>query len=211
VDFHLVRPILPRLFLQGRGDCTKILNLERKSRSTQHCAGSGDHLKCSIGWSIEQAGPTIVIEFRSGSGLIKVSREKSNQRQKEGKVEMQAYLPILIVFIFVLGFAVTNILLSHLIGRRRDTRAKLMPYECGMDPVGSAHQRFSVKFYLVAMLFILFDIEAIFLVPWAVVFRSLIERLSRPFVFFEMMAFIAVLFVGYIYVWKKGLFEWNRG
>lgn len=124
---------------------------------------------------------------------------------------MQDYLPILIVFVFVLGFAVTNILLSHLIGRRRDTRAKLMPYECGMDPVGSAHQRFSVKFYLVAMLFILFDIEAIFLVPWAVVFRSLIERLSRPFVFFEMMAFIAVLFVGYVYVWKKGLFEWNRG
>ncbi len=60
------------------------------------------------------------------------------------------------------------------------------------------------------MLFILFDIEAIFLVPWAVVFRSLIERLSRPFVFFEMMIFIAVLFVGYIYVWRKGLFEWNR-
>ena len=124
---------------------------------------------------------------------------------------MQAYLPILIVFIFVLGFAVTNIVLSHLVGRRRDTRAKLMPYECGMDPVGSARQRFSVKFYLVAMLFILFDIEAIFLVPWAVVFRSLIVRLSRPFVFFEMMAFLAVLFVGYIYAWKKGLFEWNRG
>lgn len=123
---------------------------------------------------------------------------------------MKEYLSILIVFIFVLGFAVTQIVLSHLVGRRRDTRAKLMPYECGMDPVGSAHQRFSVKFYLVAMLFILFDIEAIFLVPWAVVFRSLIERLSRPFVFFEMMVFIAVLFVGYVYVWKKGLFEWNR-
>jgi NADH-quinone oxidoreductase subunit A len=123
---------------------------------------------------------------------------------------MKDYLSILIVFIFVLGFAVTQIVLSHLVGRRRDTRAKLMPYECGMDPVGSARQRFSVKFYLVAMLFILFDIEAIFLVPWAVVFRGLIERLSRPFVFFEMMIFIAVLFVGYIYVWKKGLFEWNR-
>lgn len=123
---------------------------------------------------------------------------------------MKEYLSILIVFIFVLGFAVTQIVLSHLIGRRRDTRAKLMPYECGMDPVGSARQRFSVKFYLVAMLFILFDIEAIFLVPWAVVFRGLIERLSRPFVFFEMMIFIAVLFVGYIYVWRKGLFEWNR-
>jgi NADH-quinone oxidoreductase subunit A len=124
---------------------------------------------------------------------------------------MKDYLPILIVFIFVLGFAVTNIVLSHVIGRRKDTRAKLMPYECGMDPVGSAHQRFSVKFYLVAMLFILFDIEAIFLLPWAVVFRSLITTLSRSFVFIEMMAFIAVLFVGYVYVWKKGLFEWTRG
>jgi NADH-quinone oxidoreductase subunit A len=123
---------------------------------------------------------------------------------------MKEYLPILIVFIFVLGFAVTNIILSHVVGRRKDTRAKLMPYECGMDPVGSAHQRFSVKFYLIAMLFILFDIEAIFLVPWAVVFRSLIASLPRAFVFFEMMIFVAVLLVGYIYVWKKGLFEWNR-
>ena len=123
---------------------------------------------------------------------------------------MKEHLSILIVFIFVLGFAVTQIVLSHLVGRRRDTRAKLMPYECGRDPVGSAHQRFSGEVGLGAMLFILFDIEAIFLVPWAVVFRSLIERLSRPFVFFEMMVFIAVLFVGYVYVWKKGLFEWNR-
>jgi NADH-quinone oxidoreductase subunit A len=123
---------------------------------------------------------------------------------------MKEYLPILLVFIFVAGFAVTNIILAHLIGKHKNTRAKLIPYECGMDPVGSAHQRFSVKFYLVAMLFILFDIEAIFLVPWAVVFRDLIQRLSRPFVFFEMMIFIAVLLVGYIYVWKKGLFEWNR-
>jgi NADH-quinone oxidoreductase subunit A len=121
------------------------------------------------------------------------------------------YLPILIVFVFVAGFAVTNVVLSHFLGRRRDTRAKLIPYECGMDPVGSAHQRFSVKFYLVAMLFILFDIEAVFLLPWAVVFKSLAERLSRPFVFFEMMIFIAVLLVGYIYVWRKGIFEWVRG
>ncbi len=124
---------------------------------------------------------------------------------------MKEYLPILIVFIFIAGFAVTNVALSHVIGRRRDTRAKLIPYECGMDPVGSAHQRFSVKFYLVAMLFILFDVEAIFLVPWAVVFKSLAERLSRPFVLLEMMIFIAVLLVGYIYGWRKGVFEWVRG
>src|SRR5262245_43392743 len=129
---------------------------------------------------------------------------------------MKEYIPILLVFIFVAGFAVTNIVLSHVVGRRKDSRAKLMPYDCGMDPVGSAHQRFSVKFYLIAMLFILFDIEAVFLIPWAVVFKSLIRTLTqngqsgRSFVFFEMMIFIAVLLVGYIYVWKKGLFEWNR-
>ncbi len=123
---------------------------------------------------------------------------------------MKAYVPILIVFVFVLGFAVTNLLLAQIIGKHVNTRAKLMPYECGMDPVGSAHQRFSVKFYLVAMLFILFDIEAIFLVPWAVVFKTLIHTFSRSFVFLEMMVFFAVLLVGYIYVWKKGLFEWNR-
>ena len=123
---------------------------------------------------------------------------------------MKEYIPILIVFVFVAGFAVTNIVLSHLVGKRKDTRAKLMPYECGMDPVGSARQRFSVKFYLIAMLFILFDIEAVFLLPWAVVFRTMIQTLSRPFIFFEMMIFIAVLLVGYVYVWKKGLFEWTR-
>jgi NADH-quinone oxidoreductase subunit A len=123
---------------------------------------------------------------------------------------MSEYLPILLIFIFITGFAVTNIILAYVIGKHKNTRAKLIPYECGMDPVGSAHQRFSVKFYLVAMLFILFDIEAIFLVPWAVVFREMINKISRPFVFFEMMIFIAVLLVGYIYVWKKGIFEWSR-
>jgi NADH-quinone oxidoreductase subunit A len=125
---------------------------------------------------------------------------------------MKEYIPILIVFVFVAGFAVTNIVLSHLVGKRKDTRAKLMPYECGMDPVGSARQRFSVKFYLIAMLFILFDIEAVFLLPWAVVFKTLSRTLTagRSFIFFEMMIFIAVLLVGYVYVWKKGLFEWTR-
>jgi NADH-quinone oxidoreductase subunit A len=125
---------------------------------------------------------------------------------------MREYFPILMIFIFVLGFAVTNIALSHFVGKRIDTREKLIPYECGMDPVGSAHQRFSVKFYLVAMVFILFDIEAIFLVPWAATFRRMITDwgFGRTFAFTEMILFVGVLLVGYIYVWKKGLFEWNR-
>src|ERR1041384_4419759 len=105
------------------------------------------------------------------------------------------YLPILLMFIVAGGFAVGNVILSQFVGQRKRTRTKLMPYECGKDPVGSARERFSVKFYLIAMLFILFDIEVIFLVPWAVVFR----RLSAPayglsnVVFFEMIIFIALL------------------
>ena len=85
-----------------------------------------------------------------------------------------------------------------------------MPYECGKDPVGSAHERFSIKFYMVALLFILFDIEAIFFVPWAVVFRKLAVDISKSFVFTEMMVFIVVLLVGYIYVWRKGILDWRK-
>ena len=86
-----------------------------------------------------------------------------------------------------------------------------MPYECGKDPVGSARERFSVKFYLIAMLFILFDIEVIFLVPWAVVFKTLATPAYglRNLIYFEMIIFIALLLVGYIYVIKKGAFDWS--
>ena len=122
------------------------------------------------------------------------------------------YLPILLIFIVAAGFAVSNIFISQFIGQRNRTRTKMMPYECGKDPVGDARQRFSVKFYLIAMLFILFDIEVIFLVPWAVVFR----RLSAPavglanLIYFEMIIFIVLLLVGYVYVIKKGAFDWNE-
>lgn len=109
------------------------------------------------------------------------------------------------------SFVAFNILnVSRLIGPRLKTREKLMPYECGNDPVGSARERFSVKFYLVCLLFILFDIEAIFLIPWAVVFKKLAAEVSKGFVFTEMMIFIATLFIGYVYVWKKGVFNWNK-
>lgn len=121
------------------------------------------------------------------------------------------YLPILLMFIVALGFAGGNIILSQLVGQRKQTRTKLMPYECGIDPVGSARERFSVKFYLIAMLFILFDIEAIFLIPWAVVFKSMTAEgaMMRNLVYVEMMLFVALLLVGYIYVVKKGAFEWG--
>jgi NADH-quinone oxidoreductase subunit A len=122
------------------------------------------------------------------------------------------YLPILLMFIVAAGFAVGTLILSQFVGQRKRTRTKLMPYECGKDPVGSARERFSVKFYLIAMLFILFDIEVIFLVPWAVVFKSLAAQGTdmRWFVYLEMMVFIGLLLVGYIYVIKKGAFDWGE-
>jgi len=122
------------------------------------------------------------------------------------------YLPILLMFIVAGGFAVGNVLLSQFVGQRKRTRTKLMPYECGKDPVGSARERFSVKFYLIAMIFILFDIEVIFLVPWAAVFKSLASQSDamRWFVYLEMMVFVGLLLAGYIYVVKKGAFDWGE-
>jgi len=123
------------------------------------------------------------------------------------------YLPVLLMFIIAAGFAITFIGLSQLFGQRERTRTKLMPYECGKDPVGSARERFSVKFYLIAMIFILFDIEVIFLVPWAVVFRLLSSPAMgmRNLVYFEMLLFIGLLAAGLIYVIKKGALDWTEG
>ncbi len=119
------------------------------------------------------------------------------------------YLPILLMFLVAAGFAVGNIILSQLVGQHKATRTKTMPYECGKDPVGSARERFSVKFYLIAMVFILFDIELIFLIPWAVVFRKFMAEGLGALIYVEMMLFVVLLLVGYVYVWKKGLFEWG--
>jgi NADH-quinone oxidoreductase subunit A len=122
------------------------------------------------------------------------------------------YLPILLMFIVAAGFAVVNIFISQFVGQRKRTRTKMMPYECGKDPVGTARERFSVKFYLIAMIFILFDIEVIFLVPWAVVFKTLAGPTYglRTLIYVEMMLFVALLLAGYIYVIKKGAFDWSE-
>jgi len=114
------------------------------------------------------------------------------------------YLPLLIHFIVAGALTTWIVLISWRIGYRRPTRAKLSPYECGMVPVGDAQQRFSVKFYLVAMLFILFDVEAVFLYPWAVILRRL-----KMFGFWEMLVYIAIVLVGFFYVWKKGVLDWG--
>src|ERR1700704_5125489 len=106
------------------------------------------------------------------------------------------YLPLLIHFLLAGALACAIVLLSWVIGYRRPTRAKLSPYESGMTPVGDARQRFSVKFYLVGMLFILFDVEAVFLYPWAVILRRL-----KMFGFWEMLVYISVVFVGFFFIW----------
>jgi NADH-quinone oxidoreductase subunit A len=115
------------------------------------------------------------------------------------------YLPLLVHFLLAGAFAGAVVTLSSIIGYRRPTRAKLSPYECGMTPVGDARGRFSVKFYLVAMLFILFDVEAVFLYPWAVILRQL-----KMFGFWEMLVYIGIVLVGYFYIWKKGALDWGE-
>lgn len=119
------------------------------------------------------------------------------------------YLPIALMFLVAVGFAAGNVLLSQLVGQHKATRTKTMPYECGKDPVGSARERFSVKFYLVAMIFILFDIELIFLLPWAVVFKSFATNGLGTLIYVEMMTFVVLLLVGYVYIRKKGILEWG--
>ena len=114
------------------------------------------------------------------------------------------YFPILILLVISTVLAAVVILLSTFLGPRHPTQRKLEPYESGMTPLGPAQRRMPIKFYLVAVLFILFDIEVIFFYPWAVVFRQL-----GLFAFIEMLVFVGILLVGYVYAWKKGALEWE--
>lgn len=115
-----------------------------------------------------------------------------------------AYLPIVLLVVIAICFGLGALVLSSFVGPKKPSKIKLQPYECGCDPVGSARERFSIKFYLIAMLFILFDIEAVFLYPWSILFKKL-----GMFGLVEMGVFIAILLVGYIYIWKKGALEWE--
>jgi NADH-quinone oxidoreductase subunit A len=115
-----------------------------------------------------------------------------------------AFVPVLIMVIVAIGFAVFTLVASHYLGRRVYDPAKQLPYECGITPVGSARERFHARFYLVAMLFIVFDIEIVFLYPWAVVFKQL-----ALFGLIEMGVFLLILILGFAYVWGKGALEWD--
>jgi NADH-quinone oxidoreductase subunit A len=124
---------------------------------------------------------------------------------------LHTYTPLLLHLLIAMVLAGALTAVSVLVGWRRPSRAKQQPYECGMEPTGDARQPFSVKFYLVAMVFILFDVEAIFLYPWAYIFRDMaMKPETRWYGFVEMMIYIAILLVGYLYLWKKGALDWHK-
>lgn len=132
----------------------------------------------------------------------------------EAPFDLSTYYPVLLYLGIVILFAVGAIVGSWLIGPKRRTAVKLMSYESGMDPIGDARQRFDIRFYLIAILFLVFDVELLFLYPWAVVaYREGLDTLWREafgrIVFWEILAFIASLAVAYIYAWKKGVFAWR--
>ena len=125
--------------------------------------------------------------------------------------QLAQYIPVLFLLAAAIGFAGGTLLVSVLLGKYgKRTRAKDTPYECGKDPIGEGSPRFSVKFYLVAMLFILFDIEVVFLYPWAVVYRDLLaDHATRNLVLGSMVSFLVILFAGYLYALEKKAFDWK--
>jgi len=118
---------------------------------------------------------------------------------------IEVYFPVLLQVVIAMAVAVVMLGLSYLLGKKVRDRVKDLPYESGIVPTGDARQRFSVKFYLVGMLFIVFDIEAIFLYPWAVVYRDL-----KFFGFIEMLVFVILILSGFFYIWKKGALDWSQ-
>ena len=122
---------------------------------------------------------------------------------------IREYLPVLLQIIVAIGFAVSALLVSMLLGKTgKRTPAKDTPYECGMIPQGEGQPRFSVKFYLVAMLFILFDLEIVFMYPWAVVYKEMI--VESKLIFWSMLSFISILMVGYVYALRKGALDFRK-
>ncbi len=125
---------------------------------------------------------------------------------------MEQFYPLLVYVVVLVGFVATNLVLAYVAGPRKRTSVKEMPYESGMDPVGDARQPFDVKFYIVAILFLVFDVELLFLYPWAVsayVETDGIPAALRGTVFAVMLVFMATLVIAYIYAWRKGVFRWR--
>ena len=117
------------------------------------------------------------------------------------------YLPILALMVLATVVPLAILVITHILGPRKPSERKLSVYESGMPPVGDAHPKFSIKFYIIGMLFILFDIEIVFMYPWAVIYKQWIS--TSTFILIEGLVFIGILLVGYIYAWKKGALEWE--
>jgi NADH-quinone oxidoreductase subunit A len=130
-------------------------------------------------------------------------RDRGERKMQNGYLD--TYAPLLLMFLLACGLAGALIAVSTLVGKHKRTPEKDQPYECGIRPTGDAREPVSVHFYMVALIFILFDIEAIFLYPWALVYRDL-----NLFGFVEMVLYIIILLAGYIFLWKKGALDWNR-
>ena len=125
------------------------------------------------------------------------------------EMQIREYLPVLMLGILAVVFSFGMLVMSVVLGKKgKRTPVKDTPYECGMLPVGPGSTRLSVKFYLVAMLFILFDIEVVFLYPWAVIYRQMLKE-NAALILGSMLSFLGILFIGYIYALKKGAFDWK--
>ncbi len=119
-------------------------------------------------------------------------------------VMLDAYIPIFLFILVALGFAIFTLMVAGLVHPRRYNRVKLQPYECGIEPLTDARDRYSVRYYLVAMLFVIFDVETVFMFPWAVIMDEL-----ALFGLIEMLVFLSILVVGYVYAWRKGALDWT--
>ena len=122
---------------------------------------------------------------------------------------LQPYLPILMILALACVFGCGTLIVSGLIGPRRPNRAKYLAYECGNEPIGEANVRIPVKFYTVALLFLLFDMETVLIIAWAIAFRDPTYAGFQAYAFFVMMFFLLILVVGFLYEWRKGALEWN--
>jgi NADH-quinone oxidoreductase subunit A len=135
----------------------------------------------------------------------------------EPTFDLTTYYPIFIYLVILIGFAVSGLIFSHIVGPHHKSAVKDMPYESGMDPIGDARQHFDVKFYLVAIMFLVFDVEMLFLVPWAVIAygepgpsaTAVLPMALKAPVFWSVLVFLLLLLVAYIYDWRKGVFRWR--
>ena len=122
---------------------------------------------------------------------------------------LEQYFPILLFVVVGLAVGVVPVILGSVLGPRKPDPEKLSPYECGFEAFEDARMRFDVRYYLVAILFIVFDIETVFLLPWAAIFTGRVASVSTGFLLIEMVVFLVILAVGYVYVWKRGALQWD--